>query len=743
MELVNKGYDVGVGIQPFAPEELDVKHSVILCWLEEGKREFSEQDLLDIARDGAKMVIYIMLRGSGVSEDESVELSGKISLRLGYDEIRLFAQRIENLQTGTLTLMKRIYSFVTEHDKVTPEEKEILLRASGIIIEKDKNMGTENDNAVTVDPEKVKTFENRIDKSFAVNPNSGMSLRMIDKRYNNENLPKDALMSSLKKLGFEEREGVWCRVSKCGASPAADKQAKPAKGGMRTKPEAGAGEEGRKGAPDSRKFLITPEGWLDKLAPRRPYIPVKGQFEESSAGAFSVPVKYALPEGPRITVTEQPEEALKIPVSRADSMNRQNLTAWSLALSPQELRESIRELERLITDAESASRSMTQELQGVADQKRRRELVKSQGELEGMIPILTEQLRAATRELARKEGDFTTPEGLEPGGSPEEFEAPATEPQDQAKGLRRLMKANREKTGAQGADGDVSKTPEQDIAPVNPDDQAEGLRAEAALRKQHAANVEATKDHPLIRILDYAVQSGRGYGPDSETLSMTELNNIYRTVALLNDSHIEIYVPQSFGLTKMMKDALKDIGKKQNKETVRLREFSDEKHLLDLLKEKPVPGVKRIVLTEAINKNALASALAYALQRGDRDILDSFRSLKLLSVSFFKEYEGMRSEEKTAHQAKLMNIAILASLFREGDTAVGAFLRDMLKSCFGDDAASIDAVMKELGMPDERLNSLAVEDLIDRFARLLARPISLVERIGQEIRLMKNFLIAA
>ncbi len=549
--LAGKGYDIGVNIQPFAFDGLDAKQSVVYNWLEEGRREFSEQDLLDIARYGAVTVIYAVLRASGISGSESSDLANKISSRLKFAEIRLLAGKIEDMQLSSDELMRRIYSFATEHNIATAEEEIILRRAAGIIVRDDKN-------TAAVDPEKVTEFEDLIDRSFAANTASGISLKMIDRRYNAHNLPENVVVDSLERLGFLEKNGSWQRVSKRKANlPAAETR------------------------PGQRDVLGTT----------------------------------------------------------------------------------------------------------------------GHGDTTGKGPT-------------RGEGDFI---------------AGRKAPLDQAAQLRKLM-ADRKREQA-------PQLPPQSL--LSQPDQAEKLRD--AMRKR-LAETEGGEGQPVIRIIsEYIISLGLDKGPGAEKLSATELETIYKAVALLKDSKVELIIPQSLKFTSSMKRAIREIGKHEGKDAVELREYANMDRLVNMCKEKPAPGTRRMILVEDRDRADIAGII-----ERDQEI---FKLARFLPISLPDDYEDFRKDDNvaTVYQAKLTTAALLGALLENGKTPMPeALFREMVKETFAGDETALAAFINELGRPDEEVAAMDAIGLMNRvITRLLARPIKLVEKIGREIQLMKAFWTAA
>lgn len=245
------------------------------------------------------------------------------------------------------------------------------------------------------------------------------------------------------------------------------------------------------------------------------------------------------------------------------------------------------------------------------------------------------------------------------------------------------------------------------------------------------------KEPTLIDVIsDYIVNIGLDKGPGAVELPSDVTENIYKTIKLLHESQIEIFVPQSFKLTEDMKKALKDIGKREGRDPVQFHEYNSDNHLLMLLRQAPPPGVKRIMLSEDVGRDNMR-----ALANSHQEI---FKFIRLLSVSLPQNYEGMESGVKRVHQAKMMTMAILARLFENGKTPmVETLLRGILREHLEVNDEALAKFMNELGASDEEIKKLSPAEVAAHIIHLLGIPIKLVEKIGREIHLMKVFWEAA
>ncbi|MFH1190519.1 MAG: hypothetical protein V1682_07535 [Candidatus Omnitrophota bacterium] len=247
----------------------------------------------------------------------------------------------------------------------------------------------------------------------------------------------------------------------------------------------------------------------------------------------------------------------------------------------------------------------------------------------------------------------------------------------------------------------------------------------------------AAERHPFIQLVsEYIVRLGLEEGPGTEALSTTELENIYKTIALLREDNIEIFIPQQVRLTEDMQKAIKDIGKREGNNRVTCRQYSDLQNLAKLLRSQPVG--KRIVITDITEDEGREEMAQLVKERPE-----SFTATRLLNIALPAGYPEMDNIERTVYQAKIVTIAILARLFEKDKTPmVEMLLKYMLKGCLDLDDSELKEYLNELGKPDDG-QGLSREALVKRILFLIGKTIKVAERIGEEIRLMKVFWMAA
>ena len=234
----------------------------------------------------------------------------------------------------------------------------------------------------------------------------------------------------------------------------------------------------------------------------------------------------------------------------------------------------------------------------------------------------------------------------------------------------------------------------------------------------------------------YAVSIGLTEGPGSEALQASEAENIYKTINILKESRIEVLIPQDLHLTEAMSRAIKDLGKRGGSTPVVCRRYSNLPNLTTMLKAKT--DAKRIIITKLQNEYDQAEMMSLVNKNPEL-----VRPVRFLNIATPANYTKMDDTEKTIYQAKIMSIAILARLFERGNTPmVEALLRTMMRGTLGAEDNDMDAFLNELGNPDDGAG-LSRDALAKRILFLLGKTVRVVEKIGEEIRLMKNFWIAA
>ena len=265
----------------------------------------------------------------------------------------------------------------------------------------------------------------------------------------------------------------------------------------------------------------------------------------------------------------------------------------------------------------------------------------------------------------------------------------------------------------------------------------QGVLAESSVRSETGAarygltdfgknEIAQTEPVPISEyIAPKASDKGPGVLPD---LTRQELRAVWETVERVRNSSIEIFLPQHVNLTMSMKKTLRDLRRKEGRDNVKCREYSDASHLGEMLGQDTEAGTKRIVVTE----NHMADEMAKLAKENP----SRFEDIRLYSLFLPAGYDSMTKIEKTVCQAKIINMAILIRLFEKDKTPMvemllRAILRDRLEA-----DVSVDDFIKNI-------SGDGVKDTVRRIIWLLSKPVKLVEDLGKELSLIREFWISA
>jgi len=245
------------------------------------------------------------------------------------------------------------------------------------------------------------------------------------------------------------------------------------------------------------------------------------------------------------------------------------------------------------------------------------------------------------------------------------------------------------------------------------------------------AETEIESDNLIDIIREYVVLIARDEGPGSEiTLTVEETSWIYETIGLLQESRIDILIPQQVGLTGSVKKALKEMEKRGGESVVSCREYSSKEHLKKLLQQKVPEGVKRIIITEEDISQQVG-----ALAEEDTEL---FRGKRLLNIKLPEEYRDMTEKEKTVQQARIIMLGILARLVEKDKTPmVESVLKEMLK----DHIIDVNGFIKVL--QESGSETADAEDIKRHIQYFLSKMVSLIETLDKEIKMMKAFWTSA
>jgi len=245
----------------------------------------------------------------------------------------------------------------------------------------------------------------------------------------------------------------------------------------------------------------------------------------------------------------------------------------------------------------------------------------------------------------------------------------------------------------------------------------------------------AAAEHPFVKIIsDYIISIGRDIGPGSETPLVGDLESIYRTIQILRENQIEVLMPQDIGLTEDMQVALRDARRRDGRDVINCRLYLTSNDLKRILKQEAQPGVKRIVITDNMAKDQIEY-----LSLTSPEI---FRNIRLLNITLPTNYHEVRTNAKTVFQARMIAMAVFARLLERDKTPmVEAILRDMLRGALDVDETGLDEFIRRMGEPEE--STAGIGQIRERIAYFLGKSVSLIEKLGRELQLMKAFWTAA
>jgi len=240
-------------------------------------------------------------------------------------------------------------------------------------------------------------------------------------------------------------------------------------------------------------------------------------------------------------------------------------------------------------------------------------------------------------------------------------------------------------------------------------------------------------------ISEFAVKLGLDKGPGALTVEEKAawektLLSVWQSTNLLSSNRIEMFIPQNIKLTDPMKTALSDLRKHKGQDVIECKEYSGESHLQRLLMQSAPQGVSRIIVSERTLKNMNIGKLA-------EENPALFVGVRLVNIALPAVYDTMDVREKSIHQSKLIMFTILARLYEGNKTsAVGVLLQAMLKDMLDIDTDTGEFMTKLVESQDESSDPIRAKD---RILYCLSKVVGLVEKLGTEIRLMKEFWTAA
>ncbi|MBF0217018.1 MAG: NAD+ synthase, partial [Candidatus Omnitrophica bacterium] len=190
-----------------------------------------------------------------------------------------------------------------------------------------------------------------------------------------------------------------------------------------------------------------------------------------------------------------------------------------------------------------------------------------------------------------------------------------------------------------------------------------------------------------------------------------DTGKIFESLAALHKTPIELFIPESYGLSEGKLTAMKGIGKwlDPSKEFVRIRKYSDAGHLKRLLGADGVTGDKRMIITDAKNRPGLCELFI--------DDIGVFKDTRLISVDID---ELATPSEKNIHRVRGITLALLARLI-DGDKtpSVEAVFKNILK--FHMEESDVDLYLRSLkqdGDPEKAIGFF-LKNVI-KFSKIIA-----------------------
>jgi hypothetical protein len=191
-------------------------------------------------------------------------------------------------------------------------------------------------------------------------------------------------------------------------------------------------------------------------------------------------------------------------------------------------------------------------------------------------------------------------------------------------------------------------------------------------------------------------------------------------------------------MTDQVKAELDSINERRggkDRDAIKINPYQDIKTIEDILSQKPENGALRIIVAEPSIKNDL---IRLAQNRPDL-----FINVRVISMATPENYANMHSNEKSVCLARMITIAVLARLYKKGGSAyIEAVLRDMLAMNLGRDGdRKADGILAVLDGSDEERTDASL--VVNRIIGCLGAVIMLSQKIGRELRLLKEFWTAA
>jgi enamine deaminase RidA (YjgF/YER057c/UK114 family)/tRNA A-37 threonylcarbamoyl transferase component Bud32 len=238
--------------------------------------------------------------------------------------------------------------------------------------------------------------------------------------------------------------------------------------------------------------------------------------------------------------------------------------------------------------------------------------------------------------------------------------------------------------------------------------------------------------------INYAPAAGPGSEKEREILApgSSAVENIYKSIGLLSENKIEIFVPSSVGITETVQNTLSKIRQNKGKRSVVCRMFDSEKRLKEMLATKAEDGVKRIVVSDNIATKKAINNLVEADPR-------IFTGVRLLSIVLPEGYGELNRQFQSVYQADIITRAILVRLLEKDGNP---FVRSLLKSLIddrieGEMVPDADAFIDNLIESENEARD--PEAVLKRIRYCLDTMVNLVEKIGEQLIILRHFVWTA
>ena len=256
------------------------------------------------------------------------------------------------------------------------------------------------------------------------------------------------------------------------------------------------------------------------------------------------------------------------------------------------------------------------------------------------------------------------------------------------------------------------------------------LAATAAAHAEMIPADNAQDDNDIQAILE-DMQSKFAAAGVSGQLAEAVTRNIWKAVNLLEQRTVEVYLPGTLIVDETIERALRGINRERDKIVVRRY---DDSNLVTVLSNRS-PGAESII----VSTSEAASAGIWAALTEEENAAH-FRGVRLINVRMPETY--LSQEQRTAYQARMLTMAVLARLLRTGEDAtpiVEALLREMLENNIDLSSAELDAFIDKLGAPDSA--DVDASSIIARISYFLdaKKAVKLIESLKEQWLITREF----